>query len=44
MVLLKVANGQVAFSFRTAGKEVAGGVLRSGKPFFLRKRKASTSY
>ena len=29
-----MANVQLAFSFRMAGKEVAGGVFRAGKRFF----------
>ena len=32
---LKVANVQLAFSFKMAGKKVAGGVLRAGKRFFF---------
>ena len=35
IVLFKTANVQLASSFRMAGKEVAGGVLRERKPFFL---------
>ena len=31
---LKVANVQLAFSFKMAGGKVAGGVLRAGKRFF----------
>ena len=34
-ILYLIENVELAFSFIMAGKEVAGGVLRAGNPFFF---------